>query len=300
MVPVRADTVPTLWGIEEDQGLLFSLTDYTTLSGLTIFSPLLFPDGSAIGRDIEAFDIRSDGVAFMALNSDRSGLGNPVLLSFDITTASITGQNVVTVIGQLDDADLVTGLSFDPSGALYALNRKGGDGTVDELWSVDQATGDRASPITPLVGMGEDVGSGEDIEFLPDGRLFVTDDDDDHLYQVHPVTGGILAISDSQQNGGLGVSSVKFEGLAWDPVRTTLVGTDDNTNLFAELTFGDGANLLLGSLSELTDVEGIDFFDEPPDAQFPEPSAGCLLVLGLLSAAGYGYQTSSRRRKPPE
>jgi len=37
--------VPMMWGVDEQDGMLFSLDDYTTLTGLIEYGPLKWDDG---------------------------------------------------------------------------------------------------------------------------------------------------------------------------------------------------------------------------------------------------------------
>ena len=102
---------------------------------------------------------------------------------------------------------------------------------------------------------------GEAIEFDRFGNLYVSDNFDDHLYQVDPATAAITAIVDNDEKGGLTDigPQLKTEGLAWDPLTDTMVATDDKNDLFYIQTLENGNNTSLGSLPGLLDVEAIDF-----------------------------------------
>ena len=299
-LPASAMDIPTLWGVDEDDGTLFSIDDYPTLTGLIDYGRLkcVPPGGGApvnVGRHIEAFTLDGDGTGFMAVNNNVCGVQEPVFLSFNIEHATTTSANVVAVLGQIQtgevtflNSDNISGLSIHPlTGELYALFRHGGPGVLDRLLIVDKTNGSLIEDLGTMTGLGHTVDQSEDIEFDSLGNLFVTDNADDHLYEVDPNTGEIIALLDLNEAGGLGVgSAVKFEGLGWDPINDVLVGTDDNNNLFALLTLENGNNFPLGSLAPLTDVEGIDFvpkvcgdgllgFNEGCDDQNTENGDGC-------------------------
>ena len=144
-------------------------------------------------------------------------------------------------------------MAFHPTtGALYALRDVGSGGT-DHLLIIDKSTGAVITDVGALTGSGQTVGSGGDLAFDPSGKLYVTDMTDDHLYQINPANGTIIALIDNNEAGGLGVSSsnIRFEGLAWDSENNKLIGTDDDSGLFARLTLENSNNVSFGSVSGL-------------------------------------------------
>ncbi len=297
----RPDPGVTLWGVDEDDGELFSIDDYTRIgsgpaaAGLIVYGELMLDDGhiSPVGRDIEAFTLDMDGTAYMSLNHELElnhdwELEESILLTFNINDASTTADNVVTVVGEIgisdwghdddddDDEAIVTGLAIDPTDApdsdrLYALlqadddddDDDDDDGDSDRLLIISKTDGHLIQDVGPLKGhingRTERVTSGEDLEFDESGRLFVTDNADDELYEVDPATGRIIDQIDTNQRGGLNKSSLKTEGLAWDPVSARMLASDDKHDLFYIQSLQNRNNTALGSLSKLTDVEGIDF-----------------------------------------
>ncbi|MCP5070377.1 MAG: PEP-CTERM sorting domain-containing protein [bacterium] len=220
----------------------------------------------------------------MALNSGLGGFSESVLLSFNIHDAQTASHNIVSILGTIgigfdNPGDNISGLSIDPvSGNLYALHRDDDGDVLDSLFVLDKSDGSVLSSIGILSGSGQDVRSGEDLEFDRLGNLFVTDNADDHLYQVDPLTGSILSMIDSDEKDGIS-TSVKIEGLAWDFENDRLIASDDKRNLFAQLSLSDGANSSFGKISGLTDVEGIDFLP----SSVPEPGSMLMLGLGLLA-----------------
>ena len=275
---------PMLWGVDEDDGVLFSINDYTQISagstaaGLTTYGKLKWHDGSTvrtIGNDMEAFTLDASGMAYIALDDNLGSTGDQVLLRFDTNTATTSGDNVVTVLGRIAAGHTgnISGLSIDPlSGDLYALSRRSG---ADRLLKISKTDGSLLVDLGAMAGLGEAVCDGEDMEFDSMGNLYVTDNSDDELYRVDPSTGNIVAVIDNHQEGGLGGGSLKFEALAWDDENDRLVAFSDRDNFFADEALADGGNLKYGSLSGLTDVEGMDF------VPVPEPA-----TLGLILAGG--------------
>ena len=268
--------VSTLWGVDEDDGQLFSIDDYTqiasgaTAAGLTDFGELKY-DRTGSGdivdfgdqTQIESFTLDVDGTAFMAINSSldlrggQSDLDGPVLVSFNVNNASTTADNVVTVLGSIDVSGNVNGLSIHPTtGDLYGVESRSGS---DRLVIISKTDPSDVTIVGTMSGSNESVESGEDIEFDEFANLYVTDNSDDELYEVNPATGAITDEVDTDQQGGLGVDSLKTEALGWDPVSNRVIASDDNANLFYHQTLQDRNNVAFGSLGGLTDVEGIDF-----------------------------------------
>lgn len=133
-----AANVPTLWGVDEDDGELFSIADYNDpVNSATIYGDLMFDNGGSIERvnqKIGAFALENDGTAYIARNESDLGPTNPpILMSFDVNTASQVADNIVDIVGMIDmpapfDAsnDNISGFSLHPqTGDLYALGRIG-------------------------------------------------------------------------------------------------------------------------------------------------------------------------------
>jgi hypothetical protein len=305
-LPRRSAAVPVLWGVEEDRGLLFSIADYTEIpngpeaAGLTIYGKIRFEEPDElprscqeldglpedIGRHMEAFTLSDDGIAYISVNNDVGETQEPVLLQFDIHTASTTEPIIAEVLGTIGvdgygGDDNISGLSFDPrSGELFALWRRGSldDDRVDHLLTVNPLDPSGVVDLGPISGMGEAVGSGEDLEFDEFGHLFVTDNDSDELYRVDPLSAAILEVVLSEGD------HIKVEGLVWDPENDRLIATDDRKDRFLLFDVDGGSFSALGGLPGLTDVEGLGIV--------PEPSAGLLLCGALVT-----LQALRRRRR---
>ncbi len=282
---------PRMWGIDEDDGQLFSFEDYTVInqgvgaSGFKDYGQLKWNDNGnikTIGSDIEAMTLDVDGTLYMALDrilgvDDNNNTYCATLMSFKIQNAKLsgTGNNVVKMLGAIQiecssPHDNISGLSINPiTGDLVALLKDYSNGSnqlPDKLFIINKTNGAVMQQIgTGIVGLGEESSRAEDIEHAPDGTLFVTDEDDDETYKVNPTTGVIIEVVDQSQEGNLGVGSVKFEALGWDFGNNHLVGNDDNNEVIANLTLQEGNNQNYGDTGnlDLTDVEGIDFVPTP-------------------------------------
>ncbi len=271
-----SSTTPRLWGIDEDDGQLFSFEDYTTLTGFNNYGQLKWNDNgtiSNIGSHIEAMTLDVDGTMYIALDrilgvDDNNGTYCATLMSFNIQDAVLdgAGDNVVNMLGAIQiecdsDDDNVSGLSIDPlTGDLIALLKDYNN--HDKLYKISKTDGSLIQLIGAITGLSEHSLDAEDIEHAPDGTLYVTDDDDDETYKVDSSTGAIIEVIDqSQEDGLISVSSVKFEALGWDFGNDILVGNDDDNEIIAQLTLQEGNNQSYGDTNTwyLTDVEGIDF-----------------------------------------
>ena len=267
-------TIPKLWGIDEDDGQLFAMENYTDSSTMIDYGRLKWDDNgtiSEIGSDMEAMTLDENGDMYIALDRKLTGSGNgATLLLFNILDASTTDDNIVQVIGEIginsdDPDDNVSGLSIDPStGELVAVLKDYTDGApvVDKLYVISKTNASLVREIGSITGLGEESTIVEDIEHAPNGSLYVTDNYDDHTYKVNPSTGAIIEVTDNDQKDGLGNDdSVKFEALGWDFANNRLIGFDDNDESLAKLTLAAGNNYQYYDTSSLglTDVEGVDY-----------------------------------------
>ena len=263
--------VPTLWGIDEDDGQLFSMGDYTDKTTMTDYGKLKWNDNGTIrtiNTDMEAMTLDENGDMYIALDRKLSGTGRgATLLKFNIADASTFSDNVVRVVGEIginfdNNNDNVSGLSIDPNtGQLIALLKNNGGSATDKLYIISKSSGNVIKDIGAITGLGASSSNAEDIEHAPDGTLYVTDNADDHTYKVNGSTGAIIEVVDNNQKGGLGSDSAKFEALGWDFANDRLIGFDDNDESLAKLTLKNGDNQEYYDTTSigLTDVEGVDF-----------------------------------------
>ncbi len=283
--PAVAGTVPTLWGIDEDDGQLFAITDYMDASNTLVDYGKIKYNGSNVGAHIEAFTLDDKGTGYVAINKNFAGYNEPVLATFSIVGLTPGTAVDLNIVGRIDvnfnaSEDNITGLGFDPySGQLFGLFRD--ESAADKLFTLDPLTG-ATSGFTFMSGLGQSVTDGEDMHFDLQGNLFVADNKDDHLYKIDPNTGNIIALVDLNLGGGLG-SGIKVEGLAVDPTNGNIIGFDDNRDQLVFITPGNGNNVLLADLTSkgITDAEGLHFVPTP-NGQVPEPASMSLMALGGL------------------
>ena len=282
--PASAGSMPTLWGVDQADGQLFSIGDYTDAAAtFTDFGELKYYDSKGklkkVGSDIGAFAVDAGGMAYMSMNRTFNGLSGLVLLGFDLNTATTGGDNIVSIIGQVDSTvvpfgDVLTGLSIDPlSGKLYGLLLTSGPNREDHLVSINPTTAAVLSVTGPIAGLGQKASDSGDMAFDLLGRLYVTDDKDDHLYMVDVTTGAITSVLDSDEGG-----SVVIEALAFDFANDVLLGSETKGGDLLEMSLMDGANPVLADIGSLgiEDVEGMGF-----QQNIPEPAVAVLLGLGV-------------------
>jgi len=256
----------TIWGVNEDDGMLFSIANYTQSSmDVTKYGLLYWNDGGEHERtrgDIEGFTIDADGVAYMVSGRNIGSYSDPVLMRFSVKTASTTQHNVVEIIGSINwSGGDITGLAIDPTdGKLYALGQKGGSGTADHLLLINKLTA-QVTDVGAMEGLSEKVGAGEGMTFDGGGVLYVTDEREDSILKIDKTTGAITQIVDNDA-----VPNSKFQALAWDAVNNRLIAAHENTKKLYHVTLQNGNNTAYRSLNRygLNDVEAMGFV--PPGA----------------------------------
>ncbi len=276
---------PTLWGIDEDDGELFRIGDYrnaaATFQNFGRIATQLGNHSHRIGHEIESLTIDAGGTAYFSVNRSIHGTRGPLLMKLDLLSVTPGSTPIADLVGQISlpagfKGRDVTGLAIHPvTGQLYALARDKSPNRPDRLLILDKDTGSLVADLGPIAGLSEMVNRGEDLEFDDLGRLFVSDDFDDRIYQVDPATARITAIANPDVGAGVH-GSVKYEALAWDPVGRRMLGFDDRRNTLADVSLSGSSAQTLADLAPLgvTDAEGLAFI--------PEPISLLLLGAGII------------------
>ena len=279
---------PTLWGIDEDGGELFRIDDYRNAAAtFHSYGRIRYAAGSHthnVGHEIESLTIDASGTAYLSVNRALHGTSGPLLMKLDLLNVTPGTPPLAELVGPIGlpagfRGRDVTGLAIHPvTGQLYALARDKSAQRPDRLLILDKNTGGLLADLGPIAGLNEQVNRGEDLEFDDLGRLFISDDFDDQIYQVDPSTAQIVAIANPDVGAGVH-GSVKYEALAWDPVFGRMIGFDDRRNTLADVSLSGTSASTLANLAALgvTDAEGLAFI--------PEPISLVLFGAGLIGLA---------------
>lgn len=280
---VRANQL--LWGVDQSNGQLFSIGDYSipgAESRVSLYGQLHTAAGVIIGNDIRAFtldaaDANGHNAAYVAISKSVDGINtfsigviadiNDPAHRSEVTLYKISGLNFNLA------KDNITGLAIDPnSGNLLGVVVR--DNSPATLFVIDKNTLSSADHIAKAYTLGKIIGTDDlggqkvtnarDLAFDSSGNLFVTDGAKDKLYQISSANGEILAVSNMNEDNGLGEANI--EALAWDPVLGKLIGANSilNAGLPANdlvgLSTANGPNAIdVHLLQSLNDIEGMAF-----------------------------------------
>lgn len=274
-----------LWGVDQSNGQLFSVGDYSLPGAegrVNLYGQLHTAAGVIIGNDIQAFtidgaDANGRNAAFVAISKSVGGINtfsigviadiNDPAHRTEVTLYKISGMNFNLL------KDNITGLAIDPnSGNILGVVVR--DNAPATLFVIDKNTLSSADHIAKAYTLGKIIGTDDlggqkvtnarDLAFDSAGNLFVTDGAKDKLYQISAANGEILAVSNMNEDNGLGEANI--EALAWDPVLGKLIGANSilNAGLPANdlvgLSTANGPNAIdVHLLQSLKDVEGMAF-----------------------------------------
>ena len=328
-LPAAALAVPVLWGTDEDKGHLVKIehydsspivTDYGLLSiddnGTRYAFPDTDPTASEVFSDIESFTLDDHGRAYMVGNgvvslSGGSTFSGPQLYSIQIFNADGTEAVIVDdaaasgrfnaleplgVITGIDAGSVINGIDFDPiSGLLMGVVE---NGWRDDLIAIDPETAIATVLATSMDGT-DDV---EDIQFDSAGTLYLIDDDggasatDDVLHRVlldrSGATPALQSIEQVNNTGG----DHRIESLGWDFQNDRLLAFSDTSNSLFELNPASDGFTDLGGVG-FNDIEGTDFVPTLSGLPVPEPTAGLLLGLGLVTLWERGRPAAESRHR---
>jgi len=283
----------SLWAVDENTGRLAEFVNwnlpnvsaraYPAIRYLSNGVTTSFPTAN----NIESLAITGSGTAYFVRNEPT--LINGVtykrpLFTFEtsaLTWSGVSGTTPVATfagdlelalsvlgpVGEVAEADEITGLTIGPDQRLYLLYNEGNETTTDYLVRINsfsQAGGalNNVSIIGALTGAGDTVANGQDMVFHG-ASLFVTDDADDEVYTVDYATAAITGVNSNDP-------AAKYEGLAAFAATGELVGANADSGTpealhIRRVRSGDGSNDLnrfsYATLSGnvLQDLEGLTF-----------------------------------------
>jgi hypothetical protein len=251
---VTTGVIPKLWGVDEDDATLFAFTNYNSAATLVNYGRLKWNNGGvntdlSADSNVSSIAIDRTGRAYMTSDTSLGGNTAPLLLSFNLTNASTTLPNVVSIVGSIPTSIEIRGLAFDPTNDdLYALRSDGW------LFVISKTNASILRTVGQVTGLGDVVTTGEDLAFDPFGNLYVADDTDDEFYRVNKANGAII---EATPGGSLGT----VQSFAWDAVNNRILigesGTDFIMHVSADMS---SAGFLAGlAAMGLTDIEAIGF-----------------------------------------
>ena len=266
--------IPTLWGIDRDDADLFAIDDYRDPgAGTTTYGPLKWNDGGTLTPLtglVRAMAIDNSARMYLVSSSALGSVSGPVLLRMNLEDVTQSGDNVVTVIGQMGTGSDIRGLTIDPlNDDLYAIRADG------RLYLVDKKNGSVLTDIGQVAGQGESITTAEDVTFDVMGNMLVIDNGDDEIYRVDKTTAEILEV---YANGNSGIGTM--QGLAWDHLNQRILATDTGgDDLHYSYLSGYGAASTVSlSAQALTDVEAICFM--PSEGRKGQRPGGSHIALG--------------------
>jgi CshA-type fibril repeat protein len=283
-----------LWAINEDDGHLFSVTNWSTQSGVnsttTDLGLIKWSSNNCVsstninisgGSELEA--AAWDGATnefYFTSNKSLGAFSAPVLLKIKIDDLVSGQQPCAIVIGSIAAGGQdIESLAINPlTGDLFGGSKAGGD-----LYKFNKATAAILSgypvQMTKPAGAGN-LNKSESLTFDYSGNLYVSETDDKDVYIINSTTGsGISTYDNNTAPNGL-------DGLTWDFSGNRLIGFEDNSasgfsNLF-EITAGNGSNIFLANTfaAGLVDIEGLELacpkvVCTPPTADAGADQARC-------------------------
>ncbi|MFN0080419.1 MAG: SdrD B-like domain-containing protein, partial [Prosthecobacter sp.] len=299
-----------LWLIDEDHTIsaamhLWSFDNYTNPAATSHdYGRLKYrrPSDPTV-RDIEdAGDIESmavnrfTGEAYILSTERFSGApaNTQSLWIYNLNDAAANAGNIIlTLLGHIQQptsGGAIECLAYDPGTKRFYTadprdNNQNNSTTTDRLYYLDirnlNANPMLASTLTlvgDIAGQSQVDRYTDGLEMTADGRLYAVDGTDDHVYEISPTTGAILAVSDNNIVGGVSGGSVDVETLAWDDVNNRMIAVDNSGLRFIEVTLGsNGSNVFLANfypgvpgMPSTADLEASAMYDSYP----PKPKVG--------------------------
>ncbi|MEZ4684820.1 MAG: SdrD B-like domain-containing protein [Bacteroidia bacterium] len=277
-----------LWGIDEDNGHLYSIDDFVAQAGVNSTTTdwgqiTITPNGGgtpvAILGEIEsaALDL-DDNHYYFTIHTNIAGYNLPILAYVDLDLLTTPGSTVLaTVIGSVNTGgDNVEGLAMNSSGELFGVLKFTG-----ELIKINTTTAQIEAGY-PVLLSGATFDDLEGAAFDHLDNLYVVESNPGVVYIINPVTGAVISVFDNNVQ--------YFDALAWDFENNRLLGFEDagsgtiNSNLW-EVTPGNGGNILFADLGAvgIGDLEGFEVGCVPA-ALAPSPVA-CNLAIATTTSS---------------
>jgi hypothetical protein len=261
----------TLWAINEDDGHLFSVLNWSSQTGVntttTDWGLIKWSTNNCAtstninasgGSELEsaAWDGTTNEYYFTS-NKTLGSYTKPVLLKLDMNNLILGQQPCAVVIGSIatGGADIES-LAIDPAtGILYGGTKNGGD-----LYRINRNTAaiETGYPVQMVKPGGGNLNNSESMAFDYSGNLYVSETDDKDVYIIDKLTG--VGISTFDNN----TAPLGLDGITWDFSGNRLIGFEDNSgNGFSnliEITPGNGNNITIANTfsAGLVDIEGLE------------------------------------------
>ena len=261
----------TLWAINEDNGHLFSVLNWSSQTGVNTttidWGLIKWSSNNCVsstninisgGSEIEsaAWDGTTSEYYFTS-NKTLGSFTKPVLLKLDMNNLILGQQPCAVVIGSIatGGADIES-LAIDPAtGVLYGGTKNGGD-----LYRINKYTAaiETGYPVQMVKPGGGNLNNSESMTFDYSGNLYVSETDDQDVYIIDKLTG--VGISTFDNN----TAPLGLDGITWDFSGNRLIGFEDNSgNGFSnliEITPGNGNNITIANTfsAGLVDIEGLE------------------------------------------
>ncbi|MEZ5304874.1 MAG: SdrD B-like domain-containing protein [Verrucomicrobiales bacterium] len=277
---------PALWAVNEDNGHLFSVTDWSSTAqvnatvhdwgriewtddGGATSTPI--PNGGGSEVESAAIDFSTNEYYF-SVNRDLGPYDAPILLKIDLDLISGGGPPVAEIIGQISAGEDIESLAMNPmTGELF-----GGSKSSGRLYKLNpsDASIQPGYPVQMSAPGGGALDDAESLTFDFSGNLYVSETDAKAVYRINAVTGaGISTYDDNTAPLGL-------DGLTWDFSTNRLIGFEDDSianseSFLYEITEGSGGNVFIANTFDagLVDIEGLELGCPPSAAPACEITA---------------------------
>lgn len=174
--------------------------------------------------------------------------------------------------------DRISGMTIGTDGRMYLAWDRGNSSTADFLLRLNSLSTDAAGMFNnwslcgTMTGAGTDtVTQAQDLAFTTTGALLVTDDFENTVHQVNPLTGAVAAAWSTDSSGYEGMAVHKGSGdvvisnisTLGEVIRRVTPGPNNDVTLYSYLTLSGGI---------ASDIQAIGFYSNPLGAATPPPA----------------------------